>query len=352
MAEETDNTMPEDEALPDFEPSSFLSALMRGETAVPDTAEGVGVLLANTADFIESRTFARLGNMHTPDGVALPVILSPDGGYRFVQQSEFDAVSDNPRWRRGTANMTSLDSLIAHVNRFGDEDSAVFADDTKSAPKLTAVLDYHRQDTLQGEGDEDGTRVHGEYRHGKHRTAFAFPLSDEWQAWYGRNGQKMGMADFAAFLEDNVLDVADVTQPPESAARFVEMNGGKGKIADWSALNALAKSLTIYENAVVTEAVNLSSGEGVLTLKAGHETEVAGVKTTVPTMFFIAIPLFREGVVYRLPVRLRYRKDRGGVIFWYELWRADRAFQDAFHDAVNQVAEQTEATIFYGSPEA
>lgn len=330
---------------------AFAAGFAAGQESATDpllTAEGVGPLLQQTAEFVENRQFARIGTIKGPEGL-VPVVLKPGGGYEPVPLKLFDEYSDAPQFRRGTARMTSLDSFIHHLNRFGDADSAVFADDSRLEPKLLAVLDYHRTDTLDG---EDEGRVHGDYRHGRHRTAFAFPVSDEWVAWHASNGVKMGMAQFASFLEDNVLDVADVETVPESAKRFVEMNGGPGKIADWAVLNRLAKSLTIYENAVVTEAVNLSSGEGVLTLSAEHDTEVAGVKATVPSMFFIAIPIFREGVIYRLPVRLRYRKERGGVTFWYELWRADRAFTDAFHEAVARVDAETEAQVFFGSPEA
>jgi hypothetical protein len=315
----------------------------------PQTAEGVAALLEATRQHVEDKSYARAAMVLTGDGTAIPAILTPDGSYKLFTPSEMDAYTDAPRFRRGTATLTSLDSFIAHINRFGDSDSAVFACDNHESPSLTAVLDYHRIDTLNG---EEQPRVHGDYRHGKHRSRFAFPVSDQWKAWNAGNGNRMGMADFAVFLEDNVLDVADVEAVPESAKRFVEMNGGAAKIADWSILNKLAKSLTIYENAVVTEAVNLSSGEGQLTLKADHDTEVAGVKATIPTMFFVAIPIFREGVVYRLPVRLRYRKSGAGFVFWYELWRADRAFDDAFREAVAKVDAETEAQVFFGSPEA
>lgn len=348
MTDETEDTGPQEGG--DGMAEALLDVMMGRGNLKPDTAEGVGSLLSTTANFVESRMFAQVGALMTPEGDSIPMVMKPDGEYEFVSQSDIDKMLDAPRWRRGRATMTSLDSFIAHVNRFGDADSAVFADDSRTAPKLTAVLDYHRADTLGGE-DEPG-RIHGEYRHGKHQTHFAFPLSDEWQAWHAGNARQMGMAEFAIFLENNVLDVAEIGDAiPESAERFVEMNGGSKNIADWSKLTALAKSLAVYENAVVSEAINLASGEGQLTLSEDHETEIAGVKATVPTMFFIAIPIFREGAYYRLPVRLRYRKSGRSIVFWYELWRSDRAFTDAFHEAVAKVDAQTEATVFYGSAE-
>ncbi len=353
MTDKTEDPTPETGPNNDPAMDILLSNMMSAQAQPTDPsyarADGVGAMLTSTVDFVEDKLFSRLGAFVTPEGVSIPVITKPNGGVEFVPVETLDAYSDGPTFRRGRAVMTSLDSFIAHVNRFGDDDSAVFANEDRSNPSLTAVLDYHGRDTL---GTEEQEREHGDYRHLRHRTAFAFPLSDEWKAWHAMNGQKMSMTDFSIFLENNVLDVAEIEAVPESAKRFVEMNGGPKNIADWSKLTALAKSLAIFENAVVTEAINLASGEGQITIGNAHDTEIAGVKTTVPSMFFIAIPIFREGAVYRLPVRLRYRSTRGGVTFWYELWRSDRAFTDAFHEAVARVDAETEAQVFYGTPEA
>lgn len=309
-----------------------------------------GEVLAKTAKFVADHSFAQPHIFTDParGDVSVFGLLKPNGSYDIVPQDIFDRAAGAPSARKGTATMTSLDSFIAHVNRFGDADSAVFANEERSDPSVLAVLDYHRADTLPTDSDEGG---HGDYRFGEHRTSFRFPLSDEWKAWHAQNGDPMTMPEFAAFLEDNVLDVAEIDSVPESASRFVEMMGGAKNIADWSKLTALAKSLTVFENAVCSEAVNLSNGEGQLTIGAEHETEVAGVKVKVPTMFFIAIPIFREGPAYRLPVRLRYRKHGSRVTFSYEIWRSDRAFKDAFNEAVERIGKETQAQVFYGKPE-
>lgn len=315
------------------------------------TTQRVGEVLSETADFIADHSYAKTMVVTDPKtGEEVAAYLTPSGHLNFIDRDTFDRHHGKPSVRKGMARMTSLDSFIAHVNRFGDADSAIFANEDRSSPSVLAVLDYHRADTLPTE--DGGDNVHGEYRFGEHRTNFAFPVSEEWKAWHAQNDVKMDMPEFAAFLEDNVLDVAEVEAVPESAERFVKMGGGEKNIADWSKLTALAKSLTVFENAVVGEAVNLASGEGQLVINNSHDTEVAGIKATVPTMFFIAIPIFREGPVYRLPVRLRYRKAGSRISFWYEIWRSDRAFKDAFNEAVERIGKETSAQVFYGQPEA
>tara|TARA_R100000808_G_scaffold17512_2_gene38677 strand:+ start:11022 stop:11990 length:969 start_codon:yes stop_codon:yes gene_type:complete len=316
------------------------------------TETRVGEALHETAEFIADHSYAKIDTITDPaTREQLPVLLFPNGSHQPLQPSDFDRVNGKPSARKGTARLRSLDSFIDFVNRFGDSDSAVFVIDEQSNPSMTAVLDYNRADSLVTDDDASGSTAHGEYRFGEHRAVFQFPVSDEWNAWMAKDGEALTMAEFAQFLEERVLEVAEVDKVPESAARFVTMMGGEKNIADWSTLTALAKSLKVYENAVVSEATNLASGALSLSLNEEHETEVGGIKAEVPTMFFIDIPIFRDGVIYRLPVRLRWRKGRGSISFFYELWGHDRAFTDAMKEAVERVGNDTPAQTFYGHPE-
>lgn len=318
----------------------------------PDTAQGVSDLMKQAFVFAEDKGRAELGLIHDPDSNQMVnTVLTPDGRLDWSLQEYLDKRAPSPRVRSGTANFSTLESFINHAQRFGDGDSAVFVDPSLKNPKLVSVLDYHRADTLSTDEDQP-QNVHGEYRWCRHRGRFEFPLSDEWNAWKGMDREVLSMTEFAAFLENHVLDVAEVERVPASAERFVEMMGGTGNIADWSSLMKLSKTLTVYENATVQQTVNLDSGAMNITIGEEHETEIAGVTATVPTMFFIDIPLFVGGVKYRLPVRLRWRKGRSSVSFFYELWNADQAFRDAIDEAVARVANETPATVFYGTPEA
>lgn len=317
------------------------------EVASP-TAEGVGDVFKATREFIADSLSATIVEVTEP-GTDLTVLalLDRDGGMSPIPADVFDGARGAPRFRRGTATMTALASFIDHVNRFGDGDTAVFADDRRDSPKLTAVLDYHRQDNvLQGE--------HGAYRHGKHRTTFAFPLSDEWKAWQKANGSVMSMGQFSLFLEDRIGDIAIAGDEfPDDLGRFVAVNGGEDAIADYATLIELSRGLKVFEQANVEEANNLSSGEGHIRFSVEHETRGrSGGVVKVPTMFFIAIPIFNKGPFYRIGARLRYRKTPEGVKFWYDLYRADRSFDHAFAEAVDKVRAETPAAVFYGAPEA
>src|SRR4051812_4614409 len=119
-----------------------------------------------------------------------------------------DEYLTNPERRKGTAQLGDLASFIAHVIRFKDEDSVLFADPTVTAPKLTAVLDYHRKGPT------------ADPRFLQHRAIYPFPLSDEWKAWKAKDGQEISQQEFAEFLEDRISDVADPAEPGESAKTF------------------------------------------------------------------------------------------------------------------------------------
>jgi len=351
MTEDKNPELGHDDGEASFNPLELIAHAM-GNNPKPDTAQGVADLMEQAFEFARSNGMSDLGVIQDPEtGLMVNVARNPGGDLSFALQEQIDARRPNPRVRQGRAVLTSLDSLIAHINRFGDGDSAVFANDDRKHPSLLAVLDYHRADALNSDDEAAGTTTHGEYRHGKHRSYFEFPVSDEWNSWHAKDGEAMGMAEFSNFLEDNLLDIAEVEKVPASAERFVETNGGMKNIADWHGLTKLAKGLRIDENSTVSQAVNLSSGEGELTISNVNDTEVGGVKVKVPTMFFVDIPIFREGAIYRLPVRLRYRKGSGGVAFWYDLWRSDRCFTDAFSEAVDRVRKETPAQVFFGTPE-
>src|SRR3546814_13779715 len=112
----------------------------------------------------------------------------------------------------------------------------------------------------------------------------------------------------------------------------------------------LSVGLKVYEKANVSEAVNLASGEVQIQFTSEH-VDGTGSPLKVPNLFLIAIPVFKNGQFYRLAARLRYRRAPEGLVFWYELWRADRAFDHAFRDSCERARVDTELPLLFGTPE-
>jgi hypothetical protein len=80
-------------------------------------------------------------NMSKPEVVSLKVgdmpiqVLVAAKGTEITSVKELaDEYRTAPERRKGTCEVTELDSFIAHVKRFSDEDSALFADRNPTAP--------------------------------------------------------------------------------------------------------------------------------------------------------------------------------------------------------------------------
>jgi len=247
-----------------------------------------------------------------------------------------DENRDKPRRRMGTANLGDLASLVAHVNRFKDADSALFANTDRAQPSITAVLDYHRQGAA------------GDPRFGQHRSRYAFPVSDEWKAWTAANGVEMDQAKFAYFIETRLIDVVEPSTAGESAKAFADKCGVV--FAQPSKLLELSRGLAINVGVKLANAVNLQSGEKQIVFTEEH-TDHNGAALKVPGAFLIGIPVFRADARYQVCVRLRYRKEGGFLTWSMDLWRHEDVFDHAILQACEVVKKGTELPLLVGTPE-
>lgn len=310
-----------------------------------------GDLISELVAMIETRSRSTIMGVDDPVSNAKGLILfAPNGGATALPASVFDEYLDGPRYRRGTASLTNLDSFIGHVNRFRDDESMVFACDDRTKPSLTAVFDYHGKTRETTEG-----RAHQPPRFLKHHSTFAFPLSDEWKSWNKHNGKgnAMDVGAFAVFLEDHIGDVAAPGELPlsEAADIYIDRIGGRDKIASPSQLVELSKGLSINENAAITDHRKLATGESNISFSTEH-TGANGAPISIPTSFQIAIPVVKDGPLYAMVARLRYRVNGAELVFWYDLWRPDLTFDHAFAEALDEVRGQTGLEVLLGSPEA
>lgn len=306
---------------------------------------------AAVADLVKELHNPQIVEVERGSKNAAKLLLVPKG-YEIVDiKDTLDAYLDAPERKKGTAEFTELDSFIAHVDRFADDDSALFADRNPSAPSLICVLDYHRaneEEKEEGEGVEVAI-IPGEPRFGQHRSRYAFPLSDEWVAWTAKNGKQMSQADFAVFLEDRIADLMDpIGSALESTKKMAEAL--LCSFAPPSRLLELARGLTVRSESIVANAQNLKSGESVIRFETTH-TDERGAPLDVPGAFIIGIPVFRGGDRFSLGARLRYRVKEGRVTWWFDLYRASEVFDFAFNEACKRASGETGLPLFMGKPE-
>ena len=291
-------------------------------------------------DMVEEYSTPTIVQVVEPGTNVNALVAIAHDGVSAVRSSIFDEYREAPVRRTGTAGMLDLRSFIAHTNRFATPDTAIFANNDRQSPSVLSVLDYHPA----------GASSPAAF--GKHRTSFHFPLSDEWKVWDKFDSTPMNMKDFAAFLEDNITDVMpkEMVELKDHALNFVTTLGGMERLADPATLMALSTNFSVHENSVVKQATTLQTGEAAIEFATEH-TNSAGEKLKVPSMFVIAIPVFANDVRYQIIARLRYRIANGQPLFYYQLWRTDRVFDDAFDQAVVQIEEATKLPVLLGQPE-
>lgn len=206
---------------------------------------------------------------------------------------------------------------------------------------LSSFLQYCADQELAGEGyiyaDTDArsfTAVFNDYKAREvagwrdHRATYKASLTPELAKWLDNDGKAMDQTTFAEFIEDNI---ADVTEP--EGAKLLEV-----------ATTLQAKTDINFGSArrLDNGQVQLAYTE-VIEAKAGADGAL-----TIPREFALGLRIFKNGHGYRLRARLKYRLHAGGVKFWYELDRPDRAIEDAFTGFVNQVREQSKYTVLLG----
>lgn len=352
--EATQNEQPENEEGIEFHPANEMPHALRAAIISRLGGGGIneagvhGSVLAQTRSLVEEYIKPDLIDITIPGTDEMAPGYIDENGVHVIPAEAFDGYRTAPRFRRGTATMTDLASFIGHVNRYKDDHSIIFAKDDQQAPGLTAVLDYH----------EEG--ADGAPRFGKHRTAFNFPVSPEWRAWTGKNATQMNMMEFASFIEDRYVEIippavvaSTFTSDDDPVKKFVDSLGGVNKLGGPADLMRIASGMAVHESSVVGDVVRLSSGEGSVTFTVQHETQDAtGEKFTVPAAFGVAVPVFRGEAPFCVIARLRYRKQSGRLVLWYELYRSDLTFETAVNDAVKKVSDETGLTVWKGQPEA
>lgn len=303
-------------------PFSPLALDIKAAAELGAEAKGIDVLRIETKD---------LPGM--PGSVPLAVRRGANPSVESVR-ARLEEFRLHPERKRGTATVDTLESFIGLVNRHRTADSAVFADMDWKKPSLTAVIDYH-------EAEAGGCAAFGQ-----HRVHYPFPLSEEWQAWIAKNGEKMKQADFAWFLEDRIPELS----APTDAERILYERDFSTTVANPAQVVELSRGLAVHVETKVKNAITLSSGEGQIVFDETHQ-DGAGGRLKVPGIFILQVSPFFMGDPVRIPCRLRYRPMGGTIVWFYEIWRPDQVITEHVRRAFKDALEGTGLPGFEGKPE-
>ena len=260
---------------------------------------------------------ASLVGVHNIDENGKPFVIVPDG----YKTEDLERLLPNPTRKTASVNVTESDSFIFYTKKHGSLDECVIyteVDYEGSKCTLVALINDHGADTPKWRD---------------HRCTFVPKLSVEWTRWIRKNKVSMSQTDFAAWLEENLADVASVANMPTGAD-----------------ILSMALGFEANSDKRLRSKINLQSG-GVSLEFVDQEN----VETRTTMQFFerftLGIPVFDGSTsAYPLEARLKYRESGGKLSFWYELIRPDRVFKTAVVDDLHKIKEATGFPIVFGTP--
>lgn len=250
-------------------------------------------------------------------GGKIPFLVLPEG----YTAEGLESMLPAPTRKSGTVHLTDTAAFNFYVKKHCIEgETVIYADIDAVANKfkLNAVLNDH------GPGsDITGWK--------DHQCLFVPTQSVEWLRWLSKDRKPFNQAEFAAWLEDNLGDIAAVEGMP-SGADILQMSLGFEATAE--------KRLR--------SKINLQSG-GTRFEFVDDEDKDTRTSMQVFERFSLGLPVF-EGSKSAYPVetRLKYREKDGRVTFWYELIRPDRVFKAAIADELAAITEATGMPVISG----
>ena len=243
------------------------------------------------------------------DEVGRPFVVVPEG--HVIKDLEHTLLQPT----RITANITMRDaaSFIGYVKRHAEDGSSIYGQ-LGMQPKFVAIID-----------DNEPT----DPRWRQHTVSYSCPLSREWATWIGANKKPRSQAEFAQFIEDNLLDIIE----PASADILL-----------------ISRTLEAKKAVNFASAVRLDNGEVQFTYNEEIQGTAGKGQMKVPETFVIAIPVFEGDALYKITGRLRYRIKDGDLTMWYDLEREHKTIEAAAKAVWAAIEEATGKTIYNGDP--
>jgi uncharacterized protein YfdQ (DUF2303 family) len=244
----------------------------------------------------------------------IPYTLVPIAG-RLQSLEEF---LDAPKTIRQTVTASELSGFVEYVNRFKVAETIIFARvQVGPGPKhdvlFHAVFDYHAMSKDQVTPCPNWSR---------HQAKYSPITTPEWRRWSDQNGRPMEQETFAAFIEENGVNIVEPT-----GAEILE----------------LAQSLEGTKSVAFKSSVRLDNGavqlryEETISGKAGEKGHLE-----IPTLFLLGLRLFQGGPAYRVGARLKFRVKDAKLAMWYEIVDPEVVILDACNALVDAIENQTD----------
>jgi uncharacterized protein YfdQ (DUF2303 family) len=249
--------------------------------------------------------------------IALPL------GWQLIEKDDAKTLPA-PLRKIARVRVRDADSFIAYIKRHGSlTDCTIWclADYVQGKVAFTSIINDH--------GDNPDKAAWRD-----HRALFTPEFSEEWRRWTGVNNKPFTQAEFAAFVEDNLRDIASVDGSGlPTGAQMLEMSLAFEAKQDMR----FKSSIRLQNGGVNLSFVNDDDAQTIAQMQMFER-------------FAIGIPVFWGGDAYQMDARLRYRVRDGKLAFWFELVRKDKVLEAAAKTVIDLIKEKTGNAFFFGDP--
>jgi len=216
----------------------------------------------------------------------------------------------NPTRTRGAVTLQREKSFWRYVNEHATEASRIY----HHGRSFTCIFD-HSAKAAPGWG--------------QHRAIFTLQPSPEWTFWTHNDKRRYTQEEFAAVIEDNMLDI---TTP------------SGGAVLDMVS-RLEAKTEVLFKSFIRTDGCQSLTYEETTVAKAGQRGTME-----LPKQFILTIPAFVGGEKKEVVAKLSFKITEGKLALWYQLQQATRIVEEVLDRVVSGIATATNIEVFFGTP--
>lgn len=276
--------------------------------------------LTNIAETLAREMKTPLEIISEPGGNIKRLALPP--GWTMVEKDDDAKLLINPRRKKSKVRLDDTESFIDYIKRHGSMvDSTIWciANYKAGSVQFTAIINDHGEEELN-----TGWR--------DHKATFSPEFSEEWARWNQHNKKSFSQVEFAAFIEDNLKDIASVAGSA-TGAQMLEM----------------AIAFEANQDMRFKSAIRLQNGGVQMSFVQDDDAQTLQ-KMQAFDRFSLGLPVFWNGEPYQQDARLRYRVRDGKLAFWFELIRQDKVLEAATQTLISTIREKTGNPFFFGEP--
>lgn len=220
--------------------------------------------------------------------------------------------NDRPKRKTGRIVFTSVLSFCSYVAKHKNVDETIIIADVNNG-LIQATFNHHSCK---------------EPSWGDFKADLRLTFSRKWKTWLnesGSTGESFSQEELSDFLEENRSDLV--------SENFLDADGKEVETLTFLQMTALITKLEITKEEKFSRKIDPINGD----VKMSYENEEVSGDIKIPREFYIILPIFESGDLFRLKVRLRSRLVGGKVTFHFIIDQAEEAVEKAFSNICHVV---------------